>query len=55
MSVELLIKNVCLSAYSELRRISKGRHLLSVKLQNTCVRLCPFEARLLYLAPLRLL
>ena len=30
MSVELHIKNVCQSAYSELRRISTIRHLLSV-------------------------
>ena len=30
MSVELQVKNVCRSAYSELRRISTIRHLLSV-------------------------
>ena len=41
MSVELHIKNVCRSAYSELRRISTVRHLLSADNKNTCVRLCP--------------
>ena len=41
MNVELHIKNVCRSAYSELRRISTVRHLLSADYKNTCVRLCP--------------
>ena len=35
MSVELHIKNVCRSAYSELRRISTIRHLLSVDSTKT--------------------
>ena len=35
MSVELYIKNVCRSAYSELRRISTIRHLLSVDSTKT--------------------
>ena len=38
MSVELHIKNVCRSAYSELRRISTIRHLLSV---DSTKHLCP--------------
>ena len=37
MSVELHIKNVCRSAYSELRRISTIRHLLSVDSTKTLV------------------
>ena len=41
MSVELHIQNVCRSAYSELRRISTIRNLLSADYKNTCVRLCP--------------
>ena len=41
MGVELHIKNVCRSAYSELCRISTIRHLLSADYKNTCARLCP--------------
>ena len=41
MSVELHMKNVCWSAYSELCRISTIRHLLSADDKNTCARLCP--------------
>ena len=41
MSVELHTKNVFRSAYSELRRISTVRHLLSADSTNTCVCLCP--------------
>ena len=37
MSVELHIKNVCRSAYSELRRISTIRHLLSADSTKTLV------------------
>ena len=37
MSVELHIKNVCRSAYSELRRINTIRHLLSVLSTNKLV------------------
>ena len=37
MSVELHIKNVCRSAYSELRRISTFRHLLSADSIETLV------------------
>ena len=37
MSVELHIKNVCRSAYSELRRISTFRHLLSADSTKTHV------------------
>ena len=37
MSVKLHIKNVCRSAYSELRRISTFRHFLSVYSTNTLV------------------
>ena len=37
MSVELYMKNVCRSAYSELRRISTIRHLLSVDSTKTLV------------------
>ena len=37
MSVELHIKNVCRSAYSELRRIGTIRHLLSVDSTKTLV------------------
>ena len=37
MSVELHIKNVCRSAYSELRRISTIRHLLSLNATKTLV------------------
>ena len=37
MSVELHIKNVCRSAYSELRRISTIRHLLSADSTITLV------------------
>ena len=37
MSVELHIKNLCRSAYSELRRISTIRHLLSVDSTKTLV------------------
>ena len=37
MSVELHIKNVCRSAYSELRRISTVRHLLSADSTKTLV------------------
>ena len=40
LSVELHIKNVCRSAYSELRCISTVRHLLFVD-KKTCVRLYP--------------
>ena len=38
MSVELHVKNVCQSAYSELRRISTIRHLLSA---DSTKHLCP--------------
>ena len=37
MSVELHIKNVCQSAYSELHRISTIQHLLSVDSTKTLV------------------
>ena len=37
MSMELHIKNVCRSAYSELRRISTIRHLLSADSTKTLV------------------
>ena len=37
LSVELHMKNVCRSAYSELRRISTFRHFLSVYSTNTLV------------------
>ena len=41
MNVELHIKNVCRSAYSELCHISTIRDLLSVDCKNICVHLCP--------------
>ena len=37
MNIELHMKNVCRSAYSELRRISAIRHLLSVDSTKTLV------------------
>ena len=44
MSVELHIKNVCRSAYSDLRRISTIRHLLSVDSTKTLVSAFVFSA-----------
>ena len=42
MSVELHIKNVCRSAFSELRRVStNSASPFSWLYKNTCVRLCP--------------